>query len=403
MLLELLDALGHAHARGVVHRDLKPGNVLLHRGPAAAPRVKLADFGIAHALGPARDEGRADLGDMAGTPAYMPPEQVECRWRDFGPWTDLYALGIMTYQLVLGEPPLHRRGRGRGADEAPRRPAAHAVAALPRPGRPRGWIRKLCAKKHEARFIRAPPMPGLRPALARRAGRGERRGPSDGRARNRRAHRLRPLGRGARRCARRRGRSVVEPRRGPRRRSVVEPRRGPRRRSVVGAPPRPPPPRRGRAPPRPPPPRLGRAPPRPPPPRRGRAPPPLRGRAPPRPRPPTRVDRAPPAPPWSGGAGAGPGWARPVGRRAAAPAPAPAIDVRAPSPRELAAGARARRDRPPRRAGSASTSCARSPRRSRGAARPGLGRPARGRGQRPAARARPRGTAGTARAASPSG
>ncbi|MCP4870453.1 MAG: serine/threonine protein kinase [Proteobacteria bacterium] len=78
-LLELLDALAHAHGRRVIHRDLKPSNVLLD---STSGRVKLTDFGLAHAVGSQdADERKA----VEGTPHYMAPEQIEGRWRDFGP------------------------------------------------------------------------------------------------------------------------------------------------------------------------------------------------------------------------------------------------------------------------------------------------------------------------------
>ncbi len=100
LLLQLLDALAHAHAHGLVHRDLKPPNVLFG---GSEGRLKLVDFGIAHASD--RRSEDSDLHRIPGTRAYMAPEQVECRWREYGPWTDLYALGIMTFELSAGRRP----------------------------------------------------------------------------------------------------------------------------------------------------------------------------------------------------------------------------------------------------------------------------------------------------------
>lgn len=99
-VLRILDALAHAHARGVVHRDLKPGNVLMCGTRDFRPGLKLADFGLALAM-----DGREVLVAGAGTPAYMAPEQVLGHWWDLGPWTDLYALGGMAWEMATGSRP----------------------------------------------------------------------------------------------------------------------------------------------------------------------------------------------------------------------------------------------------------------------------------------------------------
>jgi eukaryotic-like serine/threonine-protein kinase len=96
ILLRTLDALAHAHGRGVLHLDLKLSNVL-------CPGWKLADFGIAWRPNPAQQTPPR----IAGTLGYMAPEQRSGQWRLFGPWTDLYSLGCMAWRLVTGSPPSH--------------------------------------------------------------------------------------------------------------------------------------------------------------------------------------------------------------------------------------------------------------------------------------------------------
>jgi Tol biopolymer transport system component len=99
ILRELADALAHAHAKGVVHRDVKPDNVLVSDGHAF-----LADFGIARAFS-ANAEGItiAGTGIMIGTPAYMAPEQIGPGPIDHR--TDIYGLGVLAYELLTGTPP----------------------------------------------------------------------------------------------------------------------------------------------------------------------------------------------------------------------------------------------------------------------------------------------------------
>ncbi|MFN7145863.1 MAG: serine/threonine-protein kinase, partial [Myxococcota bacterium] len=100
LLLDLCAPLAHAHARGVLHRDIKPDNVLFAAHDDARPGVKLTDFGLAFAM---EVEGRHDV--VTGTPAYMAPEQFRREWRDYGPWTDLYALGCLAWRLATGDAP----------------------------------------------------------------------------------------------------------------------------------------------------------------------------------------------------------------------------------------------------------------------------------------------------------
>ena len=186
VLLGLLDALAHAHARGVIHRDLKPDNVLIgaaldraaedlsgelvharaveqlvaglnKRRDAASGEVLLSDFGLAVALehgGAPRD---AEGWGAAGTPSYMAPEQIEGRWRDYGPWTDLYGLGCLAWALVSGAAPYAALTVMEQVDAHVRLPLPDLVPAegcAP----PRGfedWLRHLLHKDPAERYRQA--------------------------------------------------------------------------------------------------------------------------------------------------------------------------------------------------------------------------------------------------------
>ncbi|MCB9690033.1 MAG: protein kinase [Alphaproteobacteria bacterium] len=147
MLLQLLRALSYAHARDVVHLDLKPENVLWDE---ERQQVVLLDFGIAAILG--RGRGRLRV---AGTPTTMAPEQWRGQWWTFGPWTDLYAVGCLATTLLTGRAPF----RGDSVDAYRR---AHEQQQPP-PLRPRvtvppgveAWIAHLLAKDPADRYPNA--------------------------------------------------------------------------------------------------------------------------------------------------------------------------------------------------------------------------------------------------------
>jgi serine/threonine-protein kinase len=122
LLAQVADGLDAAHARGVVHRDLKPDNVLVDRDLGGRPRARLTDFGIARVLDA---PGMTTSGSVVGTPNYMSPELIEGGRPS--PAVDVYALGMMFYELVVGRPPYAGQVQTailiRHLDAAPRRRA----------------------------------------------------------------------------------------------------------------------------------------------------------------------------------------------------------------------------------------------------------------------------------------
>jgi serine/threonine protein kinase len=142
LVLSLLDALGHAHARGILHRDVKPDNVLFDPSTGA---WRLADFGIARIM-----HGEQSAVHTMGTPWYMSPEQITGDRSRQRPWSDLYSVACLVWHVATGMPPF--TGTLVEVLEAQQHKAPPVFT--PRFAVPDGleaWLRVLMRKKPEAR------------------------------------------------------------------------------------------------------------------------------------------------------------------------------------------------------------------------------------------------------------
>ncbi|MDX9724236.1 MAG: protein kinase, partial [Myxococcota bacterium] len=154
---QLLAALAHAHARGVIHRDLKPENVLLYLpAEATVPTVKLVDFGLASLPSVARGASQ-QTGTIIGTPSYMAPEQARPSKGVVGPGTDIYAVGVILYELLCDRLPYEGDG---GIDLILKHLQQPVPPLVPRPGLEipellSQVVQRALAKKPWDRFVNA--------------------------------------------------------------------------------------------------------------------------------------------------------------------------------------------------------------------------------------------------------
>ena len=130
--LQVADALSASHKSNIVHRDLKPDNIILIQRGREKDFVKLLDFGIAKLTGDQPGSRRTRTGLVMGTPAYMSPEQCEGRG-NVDHRADIYALGIVLYEMITGRVPFYGEGYGEVLVQ-------HLTQAPPPPSTIRGLI-----------------------------------------------------------------------------------------------------------------------------------------------------------------------------------------------------------------------------------------------------------------------
>ena len=145
IFIELCEAINYAHQRGVIHRDLKPGNIIVLEegesatGPSpgkAPPHVKVLDFGLARITEPEADGATAltEVGQIQGTLAYMSPEQARGQVDEIDLRADVYSLGVILYEMLADHAPYETRGLMIHEavrviqDQAPRRPSTYVKA-----------------------------------------------------------------------------------------------------------------------------------------------------------------------------------------------------------------------------------------------------------------------------------
>lgn len=103
LIAQVCDGLQEAHTKGVIHRDIKPGNIILTKDASGSEVAKIVDFGIAKLIGRESEQNLTQTGEVFGTPLYMSPEQ--CQGMKVDERSDIYSLGCVLHECLTGQPP----------------------------------------------------------------------------------------------------------------------------------------------------------------------------------------------------------------------------------------------------------------------------------------------------------
>lgn len=158
IVVQLARALGKAHERGIVHRDIKPNNIFLCDAGGGDVFVKLLDFGIAKAENLPLLSSTTRTGSIVGSPFYMSPEQVVGD-KEINHLTDLWSLGVVTYEALTGDKPFFAETLGGIAIKIHHDPLPNPSEKNPElPPTLDGWFRRACARDPRERFASAKEM-----------------------------------------------------------------------------------------------------------------------------------------------------------------------------------------------------------------------------------------------------